>query len=276
MKVWLDGHIVDASAPGIPPTDPAVLYGHGLFEVTRAYQGIPFRLDDHLERMRRSAHDLGLPALPAASTLDQAIRHLCSLNERPEAYVRIMLTAGGHHIILTRPLDIPPPQDYRKGAGITIAPWRRDPAGPFHGHKTLNYLDHVLTRKHVRAAGFADALILAPDETVLEGCASNIFLARNGDLITPSLTLHILPGVTRKVILEIAGRLRLHVHQRAVKKDELHEADEVFLTGSTLEILPIVRLEKSIIGGGRPGPLTRLLSMAYRSVVLTETHRASR
>ncbi len=259
MLIWLDGRIVAASTPAIAATDPAVLHGAGLFEVTRAYGGVPFRLRDHLERMRRSAAALRLPAPADDAVIDRAIRALCRRNHLPDAYVRIEVTAGGRQFVLTRPLE-----PVRRPARVTIVPWRRDPRSPLTGHKTLNYLESVRTREAARAKGFVDALFRDLRGNLLEGCVSNVFLVRRGDLVTPPLGQRILPGVTRKVVLEIAARLGVRVFERAVPAQELRTADEAFLTNAIVEVLPI---------GRRAGPITRLMSMAYRSVVLTETAR---
>jgi branched-chain amino acid aminotransferase len=267
MKVWLDGRLVPALRPAIAATDPAVLYGFGLFEVVRAYGGVPFRLADHLARMRASAKQFGL-AVPDAD-LDRAVVAVCRANRLPDANVRITLTAGGHLIVLARPLEIPSPREYRLGAALRTVAWRHDPRAPLYGHKTLNYLENVRTRQEARAAGCADALMLGPGDVILEGCASNIFAVEDGGLVTPSLGLSILPGVTRRVVLDIAQKLSLHVSLRAMKATELARADEVFITGSTMEVVPVVKLDGRRVGGGRVGPVTKLVRAAYRSVVVS-------
>ncbi len=269
MKIWVNGRLVASATPVVAATDPAVLYGFGLFEAMRAYGGVPFRLEDHLLRLRASARHFGL-RVPHAD-LPRAIASVCRANRLPDAYIRLTLTGGGTLSVMARALDIPSPREYREGASIGVAPWRHDPRAPLFGHKTLNYLENVRTRAAGRAAGFADTLMLGPDDTLLEGCASNIFMVRGGDLLTPSTALHILPGVTRGVVLQIAGRLGLRTGGRRLVLADLGRADEVFITGSTMEIVPVARLGSKRVGGGRPGPVTRLLAMAYRSVVLTET-----
>jgi len=264
MRVWLDGRLVPADRAAIAPTDPAVLYGFGLFEVVRAYRGAPFRLHDHIERMRASAKHFGL-AMPQAD-LDRAVRAVC---RGGDANVRITLTAGGHLMVLARPLDIPSPREYRLGAALRTVAWRHDPRAPLYGHKTLNYLENVRARQEARAAGCADALMLGPADVILEGCASNIFAVEDGGLVTPSLGLSILPGVTRRVVLDIAQKLSLHVSLRAMKAGELARADEVFITGSTMEVVPVVKLDGKRVGRGRVGPVTKLVRAAYRSVVVS-------
>jgi branched-subunit amino acid aminotransferase/4-amino-4-deoxychorismate lyase len=266
--VWLDGRLVPARDARVPAVDRAVQYGFGLFEVLRAYRGAPFRLEDHLDRMARSARRFGLSGVPAAAVLRPAIRSLCSWNGLDDACVRVVLTAGdgtrrGSVIVLARRLDPVPPEWYERGARARVALWTRDPRAPLHGHKTLNYLENNLVRNESRAAGWAETLFLDPDGRVLEGSVTNVFLVSRGRLVTPGLE-GVLPGVTRKVVLEIASRLRLPRAQRAVRVADLHRADEVFLTNALIEILPLTRLGTRRLKG--PGPVTRRIAGEYRAL----------
>lgn len=248
--VWLDGAFLPERKAFIPATDPGFLYGHGVFEVVRAYGGVPFRLADHLARMRRSAALFKVPFRPP--DLGPVIAELCRRNRAPDAYVRITLSAGGRLLVLARPRRPLPRAWYRRGAEVMIAPWRRDPRGPLCGHKTLNYLENVLTHREARRRGCADALYVGPRGELLEGCVTNVFLVLGGRLVTPRLGPGILPGVTRQVVLEIVPSAR----ERNVRLKELWKADEAFLTNSMIEILPL----------GRPGPVTRRVAADYRAL----------
>lgn len=265
----LNGKIVSADDARIPAIDPAVLYGFGLFEVTRAYRGVPFRLGDHLDRMRRSARHFGLKLKWAPRFVDQQIRELCRRNRGAEAYVRVTLTAGGNLILRARPLERLPRSWYETGARILLAEFRRDPDGLLYGHKTLNYLENVLLRERARKMGAADSIFVGPRNEVLEGCVTNVFLVRRSRLVTPSLENHILPGVTRKVVLSLAAREGIRADERDVFAGEFHTADEVFLTNALLEVLPVTQLGTKRIGG--IGPITQALSRAYRKKVEEET-----
>ncbi len=264
----LNGKIRRADRARIAVTDPAVAIGYGLFEVTRAYHGVPFRLRDHLARMKRSARHFHLKFPFAPEFIDDQIRELCRRNRLPDAYVRVTLTAGGSRILRTRPLEKIPAAWYEKGTRILLSEFRRDPAGPLYGHKTLNYLENVLTRERARSLGAADSIFLGPRGEILEGCVTNVFLVRRGRLVTPSLANRILPGVTRKVVLDLAAKAGIRVEERAVRASELREADEVFLTNALLEVLPITRLGTERIG--EIGPITRRLHEAYRRKVEAE------
>jgi branched-subunit amino acid aminotransferase/4-amino-4-deoxychorismate lyase len=245
--VWLDGRFLPESAAKIPATDPAVLHGRGLFETLRAYDGIPFRLADHVARMAASARHFRLPFRPP--DFEPVIRTLCRRNRCPDAAVRLTLTAGGRLLVTSRPRKALPAAWYRKGAEVMVAEWRRDPRAPLAGHKTTSYLEHVLAHEEALKRGCADALFVGLRGELLEGCVTNVFLVREGRLVTPRLSPGILPGVTRKVVLGLASAV-----ERIVRLKELWTADEVFLTNALIEILPVVR---------PPGPITQVLMDAY-------------
>jgi branched-subunit amino acid aminotransferase/4-amino-4-deoxychorismate lyase len=257
-QVWLDGKYLPEDEAFIPAVDPAFLYGRGLFEVVRGYDGRPFRLRDHLERMRHSARRFGIPfRVPA---LEPVIRELSRRNAAPDAYVRITLSAMGHLLVHVRPRHPLPAAWYERGAKLLVAPWMRDPRAPLAGHKTLNYFENVLAHEQALRRGYADMLYVGPGDEVLEGCVSNIFLVFGGKIVTPPLGRNILPGVTRRVVMELA-----RVRERVIRRRELREADEVFITNALIEVLPI----------GKPGPVARRIAEAYRSEVLSLTRRVS-
>jgi branched-subunit amino acid aminotransferase/4-amino-4-deoxychorismate lyase len=256
--VWLDGRFLPERKALIPATDPGFLYGHGVFEVTRAYGGVPFRLADHLARMKSSARLFGIPFL--VPDLGPVVGELCRRNRCPDAYVRITLSALGHLLVIARARRSLPRAWTARGAEVMIAPWRRDPGSPLAGHKTLNYLENVRTHEEALRRGCADALYVGLKGEILEGCVTNVFLVVEGRLVTPRLGRGILPGVTRKVVTEIA-----RVRERRVRLKELWKADEAFLTNALVEILPITK----------PGPVTKAVLQVYREVVERETRASS-
>jgi len=184
--------------------------------------------------------------------LEPVVAELCRRNRAPDAYIRITLSARGHLLVIARPRTPLPRRWYDLGAKILIAPWIRDPRAPLSGHKTLNYLENVLAHDEALKRGYADMIYVGPDDELLEGSVSNLFLVTGKKIVTPALGRGILPGVTRKVILELVA-----VTERTVRRDELERAEEVFLTNSLIEVLPV----------GRPGPVTRALAHAYQSAV---------
>jgi branched-chain amino acid aminotransferase len=246
--LWLDGNFLAEENALVRATDRGFLHGRGLFETLRAYGGVPFRLQDHLDRMRASAERFKIPYKTAA--LEPVIRELCMRNQCEDASVRVTLSADGHLLVTARRHKPVPAAWYEKGAEVMVAPWRRDARAPLVGHKTLNYWEGILTHEEAVERGCADALYVGLRGELLEGCVTNVFLVVKGKLITPSLP-GVLPGVTRKVVMELAK-----VKERRVRLKELWKADEAFLTNSLIEILPITR----------PGLLTRRIAEAYKAL----------
>ena len=255
MKVWLDGKFLPEKKALLPATDPAFLHGQGLFETMRAYRGVPFRLDDHLARMKASADHFKIRFRPRP--LGKVVRELCRRNGVQDAAVRLMLSGNGHLLITAQRRPSVPRAWYTRGAEVMVAPWRRDIHSPLVGHKTLNYLENVVTHREARRRGCADALVVGQKRKLLEGCTTNIFLVIGKRLVTPALRQGILPGVTRKVVMEIE-----RAKERTVYLRELWKADEAFLTSSLIEVLPI----------GTPGPVTREIAAAYKAAVAMETN----
>jgi branched-subunit amino acid aminotransferase/4-amino-4-deoxychorismate lyase len=255
-QVWLDGRFLPETEALVPAVDPAFLYGRGLFEVVRGYDGRPFRLRDHLERMRHSARRFGIPF--RAPALEPVIRELSRRNRAPDSYIRVTLSSRGHLLVLVRPRRPLPAAWYERGAKILVAPWQRDPRAPVVGHKTLSYFENVLAHEEALRRGCADMILVGPGDEILEGCVSNIFLVFDGKIVTPPLGRGILPGVTRRVVMELA-----RVRERVVRRRELREADEVFITNALIGVLPV----------GRPGPVARQVAAAYRSEVLAFLRR---
>ena len=246
--VWLDGRFLPESQAFIPATDRGFLHGRGLFETLRTYGGVPFRLADHVARMNVSARRFGFPFF--AADAERAIRTLCRRNRLPDAVARLTLSAEGRLLITTRPRKPPPAAWYRNGAKVQIVPWRRDARALVAGHKVTSYLENILVHDQALKRGFADAIFVGLKDELLEGSVSNIFLVVRGKLVTPKLT-GILPGVTRKVVMEIA-----EVRERTVRLEELKTADEAFLTNALIEVLPI----------GKPGPRTQAIAESYREL----------
>jgi branched-chain amino acid aminotransferase len=268
MKVWLDGRLVPSDRATISALDPGLQYGLGVFEVTRAYGGVPYLLDHHLVRMRRSARHFGLRVRPTDAAIASGARSLLRALRMESANVRLVQTGGGAFMILATPLPVLPAAWYRRGAAIDFTPWRRDPRAPLHGHKTLNYLENVLTRERARAKGLADLLYLSTDGRVLEGTVTNVFAVKNGRLLTPRLD-GILPGVTRNEVIRIAKSLKITVEERHLLPRDLERADEVFLTNALIEVLPVARIGKRPLG--LPGEITPLLASRYEELSSAST-----
>jgi len=273
----VNGQFVSVGSPGVAALDRGLLYGDGLFETIRAYDGVPFLFEAHIERLNRSAAELRICDGLDPSALRQDVEKLLARNGLRDAYLRITLTRGIHTgplelqpaerpttCVVARPLHLPPPERYDPGTRCVLASFRRSAESPLPRHKTLNYLENLLARTEARQRGADDAIFLNTRGEVAEATSSNIFLVLGGQLVTPSLEANILPGVTRAKVIELARDLGIEVLERQVWPYEFRGADEVFLTNSVAEILPVREVEGRTIGTGGPGPVTARLQTAYR------------
>ncbi len=257
--LYLDGRLMDESRARIPATDPALSWGVGFFEVVRAYSKRPFLLERHVQRLEASARHFGYDVeLPE---LAEVIEELFEVNGIDGGYVRITWTGGGHLIVVVQEHQGHPPRVYRKGGALEIAGFRRDPAAPLAGHKTLNYLENMQTRWDAEGQGVIDALVLGMRGEVLEGTRCNVFARLGDQFVTPTVHQGILPGVTRGLVLELAADQGIPVRERRLRLKELFAADELFITSTMMEIAPIVRVAEHTLPG--PGEWTRALRRAY-------------
>lgn len=282
--VYFNSDLVLRSQARLSPFDHGFLYGYGLFETMRAYDGRIFRLDRHLARLQQSAETLGIASRLASSELQKACYDILKANRLSEARLRLTISAGEGDMtpnpdtcsgitvfIAVRRLAPLAPESYEKGFNTVLSSLRRNSQSPLSRLKSTCYLENVLARQEARIAGADEALLLNERGFVAEGSTTNIFLVRNERLVTPSLESGSLPGITREAVLELAQSLRIKAVEREVTLGELAEAEEAFLTNSVLEIMPLTRFGDKPVGSAKPGPLTRRLMSAYRGLVEKET-----
>jgi len=278
--VYLNGSLIPRSQARISALDYGFLYGFGLFETMRAYEGRVFRLDRHLNRLARSAEVLGLP-LPATD-LRSAVMATIQANQLGDARVRIAVSIGEGGIvpdpstcdqptvlILAGHYQPYPEQVYEKGFKAIVSSIHRNSQSPLSRLKSANYLESMLARQEARAAGVDEALCLNEKGLLAEASMSNVFLVTNGTIRTPGPGSGILPGITREAILELAPSLAISTLEDDVRRDELFQAQEAFLTNSLIEVMPLTEIDGKPVGSGRPGPLTRRLAAAYKRLVMT-------
>jgi len=283
--VYLNGDLIHLSQARLSPFDHGFLYGYGLFETMRAYNGSIFRLDRHLARLHRSAQTLAIAFQPDSFDLQKACYDILEANKLAEARLRLTLSAGEGDMtpnpdtcnrvtvfIAARRLVPLPPESYQSGFRASLSSLRRNSQSPLSRLKSTCYLENVLARQEARAAGADEALMLNERGLVAEGSISNIFLVKGRLLLTPSVESGALPGITREVVLELAPSLGLEAIEREVPLAELVEAEEAFLTNSILEIMPLTRFGDKPIGAGKPGALTQRLMSTYQELVHKETH----
>lgn len=278
MKVWIDGKICGREEATVSVLDHGLLYGDGLFEGIRVYNGRPFRLEAHLERLYRGARAIRL-AVPCDQTaLEAAVLETVAAAGPETGYIRLLVTRGVGPlgispagctpalIIIADRITLYPEESYRDGIDLHTASVRRIPAECWDVRiKSLNYLNNVLAKLEAQDAGCGEAVLLNQAGRVAECAGDNIFILREGSLVTPPVREGALEGITRGVVLELAAELAIPAAEAPLTTYDLHTADECFLTGSAAELVPVRRID------GRetatcPGPVTLRLLEAYRAL----------
>ena len=278
-SVCIDGVLYPASEARISVFDRGFLYGDSAFEVMRTYGGKPFREHAHLERLRRSCERLLIALADDERELSRQVARTIAAARLPECYLRVMVTRGEGPmnidpaqavtpsvLVFALPLHTLPADLYEQGVTVGLSRSARATDGTSAaGAKSSNYLAALLALHEVRQRGCHEALIVNAGGEVIEGATSNVFCVRAGELITPPIEAGILAGITRRTVLELAVQLGVVAHERALHRDDLYAADEVFITSSVREVVPVVRVDDARIGSGRPGPLTARIHAAYRA-----------
>ena len=287
--VLLNDRLVSAAEATISALDRGFLYGDGLFETVRAYRGRPFGLPQHLARLAGSARVFRIPFRRDSAYWRPRIVRLLGANglATTDAAVRLTVSRGAGSLglaparglrpttlLLASPIDARLAAAQACGVGVCFFPYRLVTA-TLPSHKTLHYLPAVLGKMLAARAGAWEAIYLDGDDHVLEGTTSNVFLVRDGVVVTPPLH-GILPGVTRRFLGTVARRARIPVREAALTRRDLLAADEVFLTASTIEVLPVVRVGRRRIADGAPGPVTQRLQRAYTHLVTATLAQSSK
>lgn len=278
MLVWLNGRVVDARRAQVSALDRGLLHGDGAYDTWRTYDGRPFALAAHLRRLTAATRRLGLPAPGAAALWSARTRVLLRRNGLADGAVRLTITRGaaglgplpegrGRPTVLLTVRPLPPelPARRARGVGVVLLPFARD-AGPGWGAlKLVGNASAGLGKALAARRGAAEGLYVTPTGHVTEGTTSNLFAVLDGVLVTPPADGTILPGVTRALVLDLARRAGVRTREASIATARLRRAREAFVTASTLEVLPVVRLDGRPLGDGRPGPVTRLLQERYRA-----------
>jgi len=278
-KVWLNGELVKREEAKISVFDHGLLYGDGVFEGIRSYNGRVFRLQEHIRRLFDSAKGIRLAIPLAADELAKAVADTLQANGLKDAYIRVVVTRGTGTLgldpnrcrepnvfIITDKIVLYPPELYENGLEIiTAATMRNHPNAVNPRLKSLNYLNNILAKIEAIDAGTLEAVMLNHQGFVAECTGDNLFIVRDGVLFTPPIAAGILEGITRDEIIAIAAASGIKVREENLTRHDLYVADECFLTGTAAEVVPVVRIDKRTIGDGKPGPVTtRLLEEFHR------------
>ncbi|MEM2067870.1 MAG: branched-chain-amino-acid transaminase [Nitrososphaerota archaeon] len=269
--IYIDGEFYAKSSAKISVFDHGFLYGDGVFEGIRVYGGVVFKLREHVERLYRSAKAIRLEIPMTVDEMVDAVIKTVRVNGFRDAYIRLVVTRGVGDlgldprkcgkpsvIVIVEQLEpILGAKSRETGVKLIISSTRRDPVyATSHEVKSLNYLNSILAKLEAIAAGADDAVMLDSRGFVSEATGANIFVVRSGVLVTPPVTAGILPGITRAFVMELARRLGIPVEERDITPTELLTSDEVFLTGTGAEIVPVAMISGVKIGKIVPGPIT--------------------
>jgi branched-chain amino acid aminotransferase len=287
LSIYIDGKFYPKSEAKVSVYDHGLLYGDGVFEGIRAYDGIVFKLHEHIDRLFESAHTIMLQIPMTRKEMANAVLDTLKKNKLRDSYIRLVITRGAGDlgldprkclkptIIIITESTITLHSKDKKEKGITsmIAWVKRDPVdATTHEVKSLNYLNSVLAKIESNTAGLDEAICLDKTGFVCEGVAENVFIAKNGKIITPPTSTGALRGITRTAVMQLAERLGYEVSERNVTPNELFTADEVFLTGTAAEITPVREVNKRTIGEGMPGPVTNKLMQEFDKMVRDLKH----
>jgi len=276
--VDIDGVLHPAREARISVFDRGFLYGDSAFEVVRTYGHVPFRGREHLERLERSCARLRMALPVAIAELEARIARAVAASGQPECWLRVVVTRGAGPIgmdfspelapsvvIFALPLKVPDERLYRDGIAVGLVHTIRTVDGTkAAGAKTSNYLASMLALDEVKQRGCQEAIILGSRGEVVEGATSNVFAVHAGLLHTPPISAGILEGITRRTVLELARARGMRCEEREMSPQDLLGADEVFITSSIREVVPVTRVDGVAIGGGRPGAVVAELLDGYR------------
>jgi len=277
LKVWVDGRLYDKADAKISVYDHGLLYGDGVFEGIRAYNGRIFEMDAHLERLWISAKAIRLTIPLSREQVVAAMEETVRANNFRDCYIRLVVTRGAGDLgidprksvrptvfIIADQIAVYPREVYEKGiAVITSSVIRNHPNALSARIKSLNYLNNVLAKLEANDAGVSEAIMLNHEGNVAEATVENVFIVRRGEVQTPTPSDGILEGVTRKVMLELCRRMKVPCVEKILQRHDLYAADEFFLTGTGAEVMPVTRIDGREIGDGKVGPVTKRLIEAF-------------
>jgi branched-chain amino acid aminotransferase len=287
LQIYIDGQFYDKENAKISVYDHTFLYGDGVFEGIRVYEGCIFRLQEHLERICSSARYIMLNVPLTIEELTQATAETVRRNNIRNGYIRLVISRGSGPlglspwlcpnpsvVIIADSITLYPAEFYEHGLKLATAATTKNPLNALNGRvKSCNYLNNILAKIEGHNAGCVEALMLNSEGYVVECTGDNIFIIKKGKITTPPSTLGALEGVTRNCIMEIAREKGYELTEAPFTRFELMDADEVFLTGTAAEAIPVVELDRRVIGSGQPGPITRELIGIFRERTATDGYQ---
>jgi branched-chain amino acid aminotransferase len=275
MWIYLNNRFVSKTSARISVFDWGFLYGDGLFETLRAYNGKIFLLSQHLTRLLKAANQLGL-TLPKATKLESLLYETLNRNRLRDAMLRLTMTRGEGLwgpldpaackkptiVIFARPFTGYPSEVYRKGMTASIVTVRQS-----GGLKSTSFQNHILARREAAGKGMSEAILLTPKGYLAEGSVSNLFWVKKGRLYTPAVSTGILAGITRRLVLDLAQKAKIPTREGSYRPEVILNADEAFLTNTGFEVIPLTAVDQKKIGSGRPGSITKKILQAFQKEI---------
>jgi branched-chain amino acid aminotransferase len=280
MKIFIDGRFYNEQQAKISVFDHGLLYGDGIFEGIRAYNGRVFKLKEHIDRLFYSAKAILLNMPMSHAQISQAVVETCRRNKIRNGYIRLVVTRGvgglglnpnrckkPSVIIIADKIQLYPVEMYERGLEIITVPTIRNLHSALNpAIKSLNYLNNILAKIEANNGGCEEAIMLNAEGFVSECTGDNVFIVKGTHLLTPPLSAGALYGITRSVVMDLAREAGLTVGEPNLTRYDLFNADECFLTGTGAELIPVVKLDGRVIGTGKPGPVTQNLVQKYHAL----------
>lgn len=280
MKIYIDGEFYDKENAKISVFDHGLLYGDGVFEGIRFYNGRVFRLEEHIDRLFDSARAIALNIGLEKSAVIEATLETIRQNKLQDGYIRLVVTRGvgdlglnpmlcpkASMIIIASKITLYSAEKYQNGLEVVTCATRRIPHGALSPMvKSLNYLNNVMAKIEAQNAGAGEGLMLNEQGFVSECTGDNIFIIKNGVIFTPPIAAGALAGVTRAVVFDLAAEFGIPIREPMMTRYDIFTADECFLTGTAAEVIPAVKLDTRLIGDGKPGPITQRLIGRFREL----------
>ncbi len=281
MKIYIDGKYYEREEARISVFDHGLLYGDGVFEGIRIYNGGVFKLKEHIQRLYQSAKAILLDIRLTETEMMKAVLETVSVNEKVNGYIRLVVTRGegllgidpascerSSVIIIVGDIQMYPDEHYRKGVQVITSSSRRMPSDCLDPRiKSLNYLNNIMAKIEAKQAGCLEAVMLNSSGFVAECTGDNIFIVKNGELLTPAPFQGALDGITMQTVLELAESAGIRTRLSTLTRYDLYNSDECFMTGTGAEIIPVIRIDGRTIGDGSPGRITQKLTEAFHKMV---------
>ncbi|MDB6132220.1 MAG: ilvE [Verrucomicrobiales bacterium] len=280
MKIYIDGTLHEESDARISVLDHGLLYGDGVFEGIRFYNGRVFRLEEHLDRLYKSARSILLQIPITLEEMTAAVLQTCRANGLNDGYIRLVITRGkgamglspyscpkASVIIIACGIKLYSEEAYRAGLTMATCATRR----PSHDIlspqvKSLNYLNNIMAKVEALQAGAEEGIMLNERGLVAECTGDNVFIVRHGAIATPPISSGALDGITRAVVFEVATQLGITIREAEISRHDIYTADECFLTGTAAEVIAATKLDQRVIGDGHPGPVTQRVISRFREI----------